>query len=128
MKALLLGFLAAFSLASTGCFLSLGPPRERIDLTFVNSTTGLLCYYRSPEDAAAGELCPEVAANAITVWKPSCGRKDTDHLPFTVVLTSFRSGETIYNRTANCGDWRAANATVIVKMIGGEFVVTDSLP
>lgn len=109
----------------TGCF---GPPRERLDLTFINSSESDLCYHRSMADANGSDACPEVPASGKTVWRPSCGRNDTDPLPFTVVLTDKVDGHIVYNRTATCGEWRGARATFIIKQVDDELLVTDSLP
>ena len=106
----------------------LGPPRERVDLTFVNATESLLCYYPSSTDAAGSDTCPEVKPSARTVWRPSCGHQDTDKVPLTVVLTIAPNGRVIYDRTAACGEWRRAYATFIIEQRGDQFVVTDSLP
>jgi hypothetical protein len=118
--------LSLMVVAGLSC--SLGPPRERVTLTFVNSTELELCNYGSLASVARSEICAEIKPRDRTVWRPSCGPRDTDRFPMTVVISIASRGDVIYERTATCGEWRAARATFIIKQVDGQFVVTDSLP
>jgi hypothetical protein len=99
-----------------------------VEMTFVNRSDSSLCLYHS-SNAPGIDACSEVKANARTVWTTGCGyAEEARSYPITVVLTLGEVGREIYSRTATCKEWQDADATFIIKQIGNEFIITDSLP
>ena len=90
-------------------------------MRFVNSTDSDLCVNL---DEPSAKYCSVIKAHTTGGWNPECARRQ----PITVVLSVGHSGPVIYTRTAPCIEWEDADATFIIKQVGGEFVVTDSLP
>ncbi len=91
------------------------------EMRFVNSTDSDLCVNL---DEPSAEYCRVIKAHTTAGWNPECARTQ----PITVVLTVGHTGPVIYTRTAPCIEWEDADATFIIKQVGDEFVVTDSLP
>jgi len=111
-------------LASAGCDAF---RHSEVKVTFLNSTDSLLCFdLSSPADTT---FCDEVKPRGKTTWRPGCGYGAPDEVfDLTVVLTVASDRREIYSRTANCKVWNDAHATVIIKQVGDQFVVADSLP
>jgi hypothetical protein len=96
-------------------------PRNK--LTFVNETDSLLCFNRTSEAAARGDVCSELPADETTVWRPGCGEFDMQ----PVVLTVGRGGPEIYKKTVSCDEWEESGGRIVIEQRGDKLVVTDSL-
>ena len=93
-------------------------------MRFVNSSDSNLCVGLSPGQPE--KYCTEIKAHTTARWNPQCSRTQ----PISVVLTVGPGdvGRLIYNKTLPCIEWEDADATFIIKQVGVEFMVTDSLP
>ena len=107
------------SLVSGGCFSEM-----TAHMRFVNSTDSNLCV--NLRIGAPEQYCNEIKAHTTARWNPECSRTQ----PISVVLTVGPGdvGRLIYNKTLPCIEWEDADATFIIKQVGDEFVVTDSVP
>ena len=107
---------------------SCGPfERHHFEVTFINTTDALVCFEGAPGQFGefGGKCLDQIDAGATTSWDLDC-ESETDNR--AVRLTIGPGGTEIYSRTAACGDWRDSDATFIIKQVGDELVVTDSLP
>lgn len=129
----LLALLFGLSVALAGCDTF---KHSEVKTTFLNSTDTLLCdsYYAQPLGVPKEGPCEGRSGEAIepqkrTTRRPGCGYGgDDEDFELTVVIVVASDGRVIYERTANCKDWKDADATFIIKQRGREFSVTDSLP
>lgn len=99
---------------------------ESVLLTFDNRTTEPLCDYAYPEQIASASCLAEIAAQTQTKWGRDCDADATR--PIRVIISIKRSRRAIYDRTASCGEWHKSKGRFVIEQVGGDFVVTASLP
>lgn len=119
----LVAFLLGILVVGIGC-LDEALGERHIKLTFINSTDSLLCF-----NTSGAVFCDEVKPRDTSFWSPGCGiGKGAGQNPIAVVLTAKEGERRIYERTATCNQWEDSGGTFIIKQVGDEIIVTDSLP
>ena len=103
-----------------------------IGMTVVNNTDVPICWYSSGV-YGAGKKFPDTAdPEGCMLVEPGgrlddvlvgCLSRDTKW----VVLTLGVGGREIYARSATCGEWKKAGATVVLDQRDGEYIVRDGL-
>ena len=115
----LLGFLFIGPCCAIECF--------HFRVEFINTTDSLLCFEGAPGQFGqfSDQCLNEIKPQRTTVWRPEC---ETGEEHRTVRLTVGARGREIYDKAATCGKWEASGGTFIIKQVGDEFMVIDSLP
>ena len=120
MRALVfLALLASLPFLGGGCFLEFGPRHTSFE--FYNTTSTEFCYVSGEGNVPFH--CNPLKPNARTRWTPGC-RKGADN---NVVVFFPDTRRVIYSRTAPCLEWEKLDGIFIIKQVGNDFQVTDTL-
>ena len=124
MRWALLAFLILVTVTLVACDPGIG-------MTVVNNTDVPICWYSSGvygagknfPDTTDPEGCMSVEPGGRLVVGVGCYSDSTKW----VVLTLGVGGQEIYAKSATCGEWEKAGATVVLDQRDGEYVVRDGL-
>ena len=102
---------------------------HEVEFRLVNRSAETLCLYPSQPDALAGDCLKELAPRGNAAWKLQCGEgAEARRFKVTVVITTKRRGEIIYDRTEECRIWQDSSREFVIEEEDGELVVSDGLP
>jgi hypothetical protein len=102
-----------------------------ITMTVVNNTDVPICWYSSG-NYGDGKNFPDTTDPKYCMLVEPGGRCDAGVLCHSdsmkwVVLTLGVGGQEIYAKSATCGEWEEAGATVVLDQRDGEYIVRDGV-